>query len=136
MVHEKSVESLTDNGYSLVGSHSAVKQCRWTKSALRGQGQCYKHAFYGINSHGCMEGTPSMACANKCTFCWRNHANPVATSWVFQTDDPEYIVEESVRQHMELIAEASQSPLVQPERLEEARAVKHMAISLVGEPVL
>lgn len=136
MLHEATESVLTKQGYRLVGSHSAVKQCRWTKSGLRGQGQCYKHAFYGIKSHGCMEGTPSLACANKCTFCWRGHANPVATSWVFQTDDPEFIVEESIRAHLELIEEAAKSPLVLPERLEEARVVRHMALSLVGEPVL
>jgi len=136
MLTPKGEELMTEQGYRLIGSHSAVKQCRWTKKALRGEGQCYKHAFYGINSHGCMEGTPSLACANKCTFCWRNHANPVATSWVFQTDDPEFLVEESVRQHLELIEEAAQSPLVSAAKVEEARAVKHMALSLVGEPVL
>ncbi len=42
---------------------------------LRGRGGCYKHTFYGIESHRCMETTPSLACANKCVFCWRliNH---------------------------------------------------------------
>lgn len=38
---------------------------------LRGRGGCYKHTFYGIQSHRCMESTPSLACANKCIFCWR-----------------------------------------------------------------
>ena len=33
---------------------------------LRGRGGCYKHTFYGIESHRCMETTPSLACANKC----------------------------------------------------------------------
>ncbi|NXS67860.1 TYW1 synthase, partial [Pandion haliaetus] len=59
------------SGYKLIGSHSGVKLCRWTKSMLRGRGGCYKHAFYGIESHRCMEATPSLACANKCVFCWR-----------------------------------------------------------------
>ena len=39
---------------------------------LRGRGGCYKHTFYGIESHRCMETTPSLACANKCVFCWRS----------------------------------------------------------------
>lgn len=59
-------------GYHIVGSHSGVKMCRWTKSMLRGRGGCYKHTFYGIESHRCMETTPSLACANKCVFCWRS----------------------------------------------------------------
>lgn len=64
-------KALTKQGYRLIGSHSGVKLCRWTKSMLRGRGGCYKHTFYGIESHRCMETTPSLACANKCVFCWR-----------------------------------------------------------------
>ncbi|NWR95046.1 TYW1 synthase, partial [Furnarius figulus] len=64
-------DALTKQGYKLIGSHSGVKLCRWTKSMLRGRGGCYKHTFYGIESHRCMEATPSLACANKCVFCWR-----------------------------------------------------------------
>lgn len=64
-------KSLSKQGYKLLGSHSGVKMCRWTKSMLRGRGGCYKHTFYGIESHRCMETTPSLACANKCVFCWR-----------------------------------------------------------------
>ena len=41
-------------------------------------GGCYKHTFYNISSFQCMEMTPSLACANKCVFCWRHHTNPVA----------------------------------------------------------
>ncbi len=48
-------KSLTKQGYQLVGSHSGVKICRWTKAMLRGRGGCYKHTFYGIASHRCME---------------------------------------------------------------------------------
>lgn len=68
--------SLTKQGYAIVGSHSGVKICRWTKSALRGRGSCYKFSFYGINSHQCMETTPSLSCSNKCVFCWR-HVSPL-----------------------------------------------------------
>ena len=64
-------KSLTKQGYKIIGTHSGVKICRWTKSMLRGRGGCYKHSFYGIASHQCMETTPSLACANKCVFCWR-----------------------------------------------------------------
>jgi len=136
MLRDEPRETLSQQGYRIVGSHSAVKQCRWTKNAIRGEGQCYKHTFYGINSHQCMEGTPSLACANKCTFCWRNHANPVATSWDFQADDPEWLVEESLQNHLELVAQASTSALAVPSRVQEARQPRHMALSLVGEPVL
>lgn len=136
MVSPDGRQLLQQQGYRLVGSHSAIKQCRWTKSAMLGEGQCYKHTFYGINSHRCMEGTPSLACANKCTFCWRGHANPVTTSWTYQTDDPKSIVSESIARHLELVENVAASPRALPERIAEARRVGHMALSLVGEPVL
>jgi len=50
--------ALSKQGYKLLGSHSGVKLCRWTKSMLRGRGGCYKHTFYGIASYQCMEMTP------------------------------------------------------------------------------
>lgn len=69
MVTTRQAAALKKEGYKLIGSHSAVKMCRWTKHQLRGRGGCYKHTFYGITSYQCMEATPSLACANKCIFC-------------------------------------------------------------------
>lgn len=69
MVTSRQAANLKKEGYKLIGSHSAVKMCRWTKHQLRGRGGCYKHTFYGITSSQCMEATPSLACANKCVFC-------------------------------------------------------------------
>jgi tRNA wybutosine-synthesizing protein 1 len=66
MVTPSQAVSLKKEGYKLIGTHSAVKLCRWTKHQLRGRGGCYKHTFYGITSYQCMEATPSLACANKC----------------------------------------------------------------------
>ena len=65
MVTPAQRKALTKEGYAIIGSHSAVKLCRWTKAQLRGRGGCYKHTFYGIESYGCMEATPALACANK-----------------------------------------------------------------------
>lgn len=117
------------------GSHSATKLCRWTKSMLQGKGGCYKHTFYGIASHQCMEHTPNVSCANKCIFCWRNHINPVALDWKFDTDDPEEILEESLRKHYATIEKQCLSPNALEHRKAEARQVRHCALSLVGEPV-
>ena len=50
MVTPSQAKSLKKEGYKLIGSHSAVKLCRWTKHQLRGRGGCYKHTFYGITS--------------------------------------------------------------------------------------
>jgi tRNA wybutosine-synthesizing protein 1 len=97
--------SLTKQGYKLIGSHSGVKMCRWTKSMMRGRGGCYKHAFYGIESHRCMEHTPSLACANKCVFCWRHHSNPVGKTWKWEMDDPQSIVTQAIKLHQGMIKE-------------------------------
>ena len=136
MVTKLQRKALSKEGYKIIGSHSAVKLCRWTKNQLRGRGGCYKHSFYGITSYQCMEATPSLACANKCVFCWRHHKNPVGTEWRWKTDEPHQIVEEAVRLHVGMINEFKGVPGVQVERLQEARTVKHCALSLVGEPIM
>lgn len=129
-------DALSKQGYKLIGSHSGVKLCRWTKSMLRGRGGCYKHTFYGIESHRCMETTPSLACANKCVFCWRHHTNPVGTEWRWKMDPAEKILQDSLEKHQNMIREFKGVPGVKPERYEEGLAVKHCALSLVGEPIM
>ena len=128
--------ALTKQGYKILGSHSGVKLCRWTKAQLRGRGGCYKHSFYGIESHRCMEATPSLACANKCVFCWRHHTNPVGREWRWQMDDAETIVEKAVSEHRGMIKQMKGVPGVIPERFEEGMDPRHCALSLVGEPIM
>jgi len=128
--------ALTKQGYKILGSHSGVKLCRWTKAMLRGRGGCYKHTFYGIESHRCMETTPSLACANKCTFCWRHHTNPVGTTWRWQMDDPIELVEAALSEHCKMIKQMKGVPGVLAEKLEEGMNPKHCALSLVGEPIM
>uniref|UniRef100_A0A672UW28 S-adenosyl-L-methionine-dependent tRNA 4-demethylwyosine synthase TYW1 n=1 Tax=Strigops habroptila TaxID=2489341 RepID=A0A672UW28_STRHB len=122
--------------YKLIGSHSGVKLCRWTKSMLRGRGGCYKHTFYGIESHRCMEATPSLACANKCVFCWRHHTNPVGTEWRWKMDQPEMILQQAIENHQNMIKQFKGVAGVQAARFEEAMTAKHCALSLVGEPIM
>lgn len=129
-------KSLTKQGYKLVGSHSGVKICRWTKAMLRGRGGCYKHTFYGIESHRCMETTPSLACANKCVFCWRHHSNPVGTEWKWAMDPPEMILDGALEGHYKMIKQMKGVPGVLPERYAEGFQVLHCALSLVGEPIM
>jgi tRNA wybutosine-synthesizing protein 1 len=163
MVTPAQAASLKKEGYKLIGTHSAVKLCRWTKHQLRGRGGCYKHTFYGITSYQCMEATPSLACANKCTyfilsfqliascvtnsrmlalqhyagvFCWRHHKNPVGKEWRWKTDDPYFIVDQAVKTHVSMIKEAKGIPGVQMDRWKEAHTVRHCALSLVGEPIM
>ncbi|CDO57684.1 similar to Saccharomyces cerevisiae YPL207W TYW1 Protein required for the synthesis of wybutosine [Geotrichum candidum] len=127
--------ALTKQGYTVVGSHSGVKICRWTKSALRGRGSCYKFSFYGIKSHLCMETTPSLSCSNKCVFCWRHGTNPVGTTWRWQVDPPEKIFEGAKAGHYKKIKQMRGVPGVVADRFTEAFTVKHCALSLVGEPI-
>lgn len=126
---------LSKQGYRLIQSHSAVKMCRWTKNSMRGRGGCYKHTFYGIKSYQCMEMTPNLACASKCTFCWRHHKNPVGTEWRWKMDAPDVIVEGALKQHEDMIKQCKGVPGVTPERFLEAQTVRHCALSLVGEPI-
>merc|ERR1712232_692490 len=135
MVTPKQAAALKKEGYKLIGTHSAVKLCRWTKHQL-GRGGCYKHTFYGITSYQCMEATPSLACANKCVFCWRHHKNPVAKSWQWKMDEPEYIVKGGIAAHVKQIKQAKGIPGVLPQRFLEAHTVRHCALSLVGEPIM
>ncbi|KAK4141072.1 uncharacterized protein C8A04DRAFT_14410 [Dichotomopilus funicola] len=127
--------ALTKQGYSIVGSHSGVKICRWTKSALRGRGSCYKFSFYGINSHQCMESTPSLSCSNKCVFCWRHGTNPVGTTWRWVVDPPQLIFDGVKENHYKKIKMMRGVPGVRAERFAEAMRIRHCALSLVGEPI-
>ena len=136
MLTSRQRKQLEKEGYKIIGSHSAVKLCRWTKHHTRGRGGCYKHTFYGISSMNCMEATPSLACANKCVFCWRHHKNPVGTSWKWDMDPADEIVREAVALHTNLIKQLKGVPGVTPETHKEAMTVKHCALSLVGEPIM
>ncbi|MCJ1436498.1 hypothetical protein MMC27_005877 [Xylographa pallens] len=127
--------ALTKQGYTIIGTHSGVKICRWTKSALRGRGSCYKHSFYGIASHLCMETTPSLSCSNKCVFCWRHGTNPVGTTWRWQVDPPDLILAGAITAHLQKIKSLRGVPGVRAERFQEAMHIRHCALSLVGEPI-
>ncbi|KAL6719370.1 Fe-S oxidoreductase [Lecanora helva] len=127
--------ALTKQGYTIIGTHSGVKICRWTKSALRGRGSCYKYSFYGIKSHLCMETTPSLSCSNKCVFCWRHGTNPVGTTWRWQVDPPDMIFQGAKEGHYKKIKMMRGVPGVRAERFQEAMKIRHCALSLVGEPI-
>ncbi|KXZ49085.1 hypothetical protein GPECTOR_23g18 [Gonium pectorale] len=124
--------SLTKQGYKLIGSHSGVKMCRWTKSMLRGRGGCYKHAFYGIASHRCMEATPSLACANKCVFCWRHHSNPVGKTWKWAMDPPDVIVDTALELHTRMVREYAGVPGVKPEAVAEGLQAAGLSVCVAG----
>uniref|UniRef100_H2YWM3 S-adenosyl-L-methionine-dependent tRNA 4-demethylwyosine synthase TYW1 n=1 Tax=Ciona savignyi TaxID=51511 RepID=H2YWM3_CIOSA len=136
MITDELRKSLSKQGYRLIGSHSGVKLCRWTKSMLRGRGGCYKHTFYGIESHRCMETTPSLACANKCVFCWRHHSNPVGTEWKWKMDPAVDVIKGAIENHYDMIKQFKGVPGVKADRFAEGFSIKHCALSLVGEPIM
>ncbi|SSD59505.1 probable tRNA wybutosine-synthesizing protein 1 [Saccharomycodes ludwigii] len=138
MVSENSptYKNLTKQGYTVIGSHSGVKICRWTKNDLRGRGSCYKHSLFNIVSSRCMELTPSLACSSKCVFCWRHGTNPVSKNWRWEIDEPEYILEEGLKGHYSKIKQMRGVPGVRADRFQKAFQVRHCALSLVGEPIM
>ena len=128
-------EQLEKQQYRIVGNHSAVKVCGWTKNMLRDRGGCYKYRFYGIRSHQCMQMTTSMFCANRCTFCWRGEKAPVSKSWYGPVDKPEDIIREAVRRHLQLLAGFKGAPDANRFLIEQMQEVRHVALSLTGEPI-
>ncbi|MBI2102003.1 4-demethylwyosine synthase TYW1 [Candidatus Woesearchaeota archaeon] len=122
--------------YETVGSHSRVKTCHWTKSDLRGEGGCYKSRFYGINSHQCIQMTPTFTCNNACVFCWRDlryHTEPAMENGI---DKPADIVEGTIEAQRRLLSGFGGNEKTPSEKFERAMAPQHVAISLDGEPTL
>jgi len=132
---EKDAQTLENQGYALVGRHSAVKVCGWTKNMIRGKGGCYKLTFYGIMSNQCMQMTTSISCANRCTFCWRGYKAPVSKEWKWGVDDPDFIIDESLKAHHKFLTGFGGSPNANPFMYKKSLEVKHVALSLTGEPI-
>lgn len=122
--------------YRIVGKHSAVKTCGWTKNMIRGQGGCYKLKFYGIMSNQCLQMTTSISCANRCTFCWRGYKAPVSKDWKWEVDEPELIFKESLKAHHNLLVGFNGSPTANKSAYQRSKEVKHVALSLTGEPII
>ena len=126
-------EQLRRQGYQFVtpGSSAAVKPCLWCKRALCGGGMCYKHQFYGIDSHRCVQMTPTLRCTQRCLFCWRSFEHEPAAD-----DDcpPGLIVDRLIDLQKRGLSGYKVSPKVTPDRFRDALSPKHVAISLAGEP--
>ncbi len=135
MLDLQTEDLLKRQGYRLVGSHSGVKLCHWTKQSLKNGRGCYKHHFYGIESHRCMQMTPTVNnCNLGCLFCWRDQ-----TFWgegLGHVDDPDFILEESLSAQRALLSGYKGNPKVQLGKWIEANDVRHVAISLTGEPTM
>ncbi len=51
-------------------------------------------------------------------------------------DEPEFIVNGAMQNHLDMIRQFQGAPGVLPERLREAQRIRHCALSLVGEPIM
>ncbi len=135
MLTPETKAELEKQQYRIVGSHSAVKTCGWTKNMINGEGGCYKLKFYGIMSNQCLQMTTSISCANRCTFCWRGYKAPVSKEWSWDVDDPTMILEESKKAHHKLLVGFGGSHKVNRASYEKSKSIRHVALSLTGEPI-
>ncbi len=130
-------DPLKKQGYQFFSktSTAALKPCMWCKRALQGGGMCYKHQFYGIESHRCVQMTPTLRCNQRCLFCWRSfeHEPPEAE------ECPPEIILAGIRRYQKKALAGYNAVLdntVTGERWREALDPRHVAISLSGEPTL
>jgi tRNA wybutosine-synthesizing protein 1 len=104
---------------------------------LRGNGGCYKYVFYGIRSHQCLQMTTSMFCASRCKFCWRGQKAPVSKEWYGEIDNPEQIINPSINAQLSLLQgfKGKGYEKANQKNIEEMNNIRHVALSLTGEPI-
>ncbi|MHA1743757.1 MAG: 4-demethylwyosine synthase TYW1, partial [Candidatus Heimdallarchaeota archaeon] len=135
LIPEEAKKKFLNAGYRIVGNHSAVDVCHWTKESLRNGRVCYKEKWYNIKSHRCLEMTPSLIwCTHKCLFCWRPLEFTI--SGEPKPDDPSEIIDGCIEQRRLLLTGFKGFPKVDKEKWEEAIKPTNAAISLAGEPTL
>ncbi|MEW5759891.1 MAG: 4-demethylwyosine synthase TYW1 [Candidatus Thermoplasmatota archaeon] len=118
--------------YKIVGEHSGVKLCHWMRQKLFYGRACYKEKFYGINTHRCIQMTPTVDICNQCClFCWRIHSfGEEIEKW----DSAEYILEKCIQAQREIISGFKGDERCNLQLWNEAREPNQIAISLAGEP--
>lgn len=121
-----------------VADHSTVELCHWTKKSFRNEGDCYKHKFYGISTHRCMEFSPAgMHCENRCVYCWR--PMEFYDSMKMEPEkvaEPKDIVTKLMEERKKLIMGHYGDPRQDKKKLDESLLPQHYAISLSGEPTM
>lgn len=137
MIPERLKKVLGKQHYEIVGEHSAVQVCRWTKKSLKDGGVCYKQKFYGIESHRCCQMTPAvMWCPNKCLHCWRATELTLGSELKGKVDSPKKIVDESIKAQRKLLMGFKNHEGVNMKKWKEAQEPNQFAISLAGEPTV
>jgi len=121
-----------------VADHSTVELCHWTKKSFKHEGSCYKHKFYGISTHRCMEFSPAgMHCENRCVYCWR--PMEFYDSLKMEPEkvaEPKEILTKLMEERRKLIMGYYGDSRNDKQRLDESLLPSHYAISLSGEPTM
>ncbi len=124
--------------YKLLGphEHSGVKLCHWMRQKLLFNRSCYKEAFYGIQTHRCLQFTPTINhCTQKCLFCWR-YQGFSETEFNETADEPAEILNDAILAQRKLLTGFKGDPRVNMDYWQEAQNPNQVAISLSGEPTL
>lgn len=121
-----------------IADHSTVELCHWTKKSFKHEGSCYKHKFYGISTHRCMEFSPAgMHCENRCVYCWR--PMEFYDSLKMEPEkvaEPKEILTKLMEERRKLIMGYYGDSRNDKQRLDESLLPSHYAISLSGEPTM
>ncbi len=145
MIPKKVKKILQKQHYEIVGEHSAVQICRWTKKSIRDEGVCYKEKFYDIKSHLCCQMTPAvMWCPNKCVHCWRAIELTIGDKLKGKINSPKEIIDGCIQAQKKLLSGFKIDPQSPKKQLSKANMKKYLgaqeptqfAISLSGEPTL
>ena len=145
MISGEIIHLLEKQHYSLVGGHSAVQICRWTKKSLRDEGVCYKEKFYGIKSHLCCQMTPAvMWCDNRCLHCWRAIEHTLGNKIGGKLNSPSEIIDGCIEAQKKLLggfnvdknSKKKQLSKANQKKYQEAQEPMQFAISLSGEPTI
>jgi tRNA wybutosine-synthesizing protein 1 len=133
--------ALKKQKYHLIGAHSAVKRCKWLYESIVNNRPCYKQKFYGIQSHRCIQMTPSLYyCTQQCLFCWRAQSGDMDVRWNEMhnpnKDTPEQIVEGCFKAQEKIISGYKGNEKTDWKKFQEAQRPSQVAISLTGEPTL
>lgn len=142
MIPDKLAAVLKRQKYRVAGKnqHSLVKICQYAQDSITKDSWCYKNQFYGIKSNRCLQCTTVPYCFNKCVFCWRAQPGEVELDnnaiSVDEWDDPEEIIEEMIFAQRKLLSGFGGNEKTDRKLWIEAQDPKHVALSVLGEPIV
>ncbi len=134
MITKEKAKDLYKQGYRIVGNHSSIKACLWTKKAIRGEDRCYKQEFYDTITHRCIQMTPSLhTCGHRCLWCWRD-VDFTKPKWKGEIDDPKLIIDGCIKAHIKYLQGFGGNKKTDWRKYKEIKKPQQFAISLSGEP--